>query len=284
MDFRAGSATWIIVGGAVCLALSPFFVTPETLLPTVFLRVIIVRSLIEIMTLAYLFLCLFLKGARGYRPQHSWIAWAVGAFLCAFLLSTIFSINPYRSFWGAHERMEGYVTLLHFGALFLVLYGTLRTPEAYKKILWASVLISVVQCGYALGQLPGIDIQATKLYATSLPRISGTFGNPDFFSLYLIFQLFFAMLLFLWEKQRWRRAVLVGICLINGAAIFFSGTRGAMLGMYMGIGVLGLGHLLASGHRKLRLRGLVALGLVAAFLGALYTCRDSKFVQDRFIL
>ncbi len=35
-------------------------------------------------------------------------------------------------------------------------------------------------------------------------------------------------MLFFWEKHTWRRAVLIGIFLINGVAIFFSGTRGAM--------------------------------------------------------
>jgi len=142
---------------------------------------------IEIMALAYLVLCLFCKGVGGYRPRHAWVAWAVGAFLAAFLLSTLCGINPYRSFWGSLERMEGYVTLLHFGALFLVLYGTFHTPEAYKPMLWVGVLISVGECAYAFSQLP------------DKARIAGTFSNPDVFGLYLLFQIFFALLLMVWE-------------------------------------------------------------------------------------
>jgi hypothetical protein len=69
MELLAGIATRIIVGGAVCLSLSAFFVTSETLFPAVFLRVILVRVVIEIMVLAYLFLYLFLPGTRGYRPR-----------------------------------------------------------------------------------------------------------------------------------------------------------------------------------------------------------------------
>jgi hypothetical protein len=131
------------------------------------------------------------------------MAWAVGAFLAAFLLSTLCGINPYRSFWGSLERMEGYVTLLHFGALFLVLYGTFRTPEAYKPLLWVSVLLSVAECGYAFSQLPDKD------------RIAGTFSNPDVFGLYLLFQIFFALLLLVWEglqalRQRSRASRVAG--------------------------------------------------------------------------
>jgi hypothetical protein len=165
MQGLAWVAKWIIGGGAICLALSPFVITSQTLLPELLLRVIVVRAVIEIMALAYLVLCLFCKGAGGYRPRHAWLAWAVVAFLVAFLPSTLCGINPYRSFWGSLERMEGYVTVLHFGALFLVPYGTFHTPEAYKPLLWAGVLLSVGECGYACRQIP--DTQ----------RIAGTFSN-----------------------------------------------------------------------------------------------------------
>ena len=231
MPFFERIAKWIVAGGAVLLALSPFFVTPETAFPAVFMRTIAVRVAIEIMMLAYLFLVLFFP---RYRPKNSSIAYAIGAFLFVFLLSTLFGINPYRSFWGSHERMEGYVTVLHFGALFLALFGTFQKPEEYKKILWASVLVSVAQSFYAFGQLPFINIESTKLYANETTRISGTFGNATIFALYLIFQLFFAAMLFFWMRSRLLRGVLAAVFLIDVVAVFFSGTRGAMLGMLAG--------------------------------------------------
>jgi hypothetical protein len=71
MQGLAWVAQWIIGGGTICLALLPFFITSETLLPELLLRVVLVRAVIEIMALAYLVLCLFCKGKGGYRPRQA---------------------------------------------------------------------------------------------------------------------------------------------------------------------------------------------------------------------
>ena len=281
MPFFERIAKWIIACGVVLLALSPFFVSPETAFPAVFLRTIVVRIAIEIMVLVYLFLALFFP---KYRPKKSTIAYAVALFLFVFLLSTLFGINPYRSFWGSHERMEGYVTVLHFGALFLVLFGTFQKPEEYKKVLWASLLVSVAQSFYAFGQLPFINIESTKLYANETSRISGTFGNATILALYLIFQIFFAAMLFFWTRARWLKGVLIAIFLIDAVAVFFSGTRGAMLGMLTGILLLAAGHIFFSGKRMLRIAGALCIALLMGSFGVLYIFRGSDTVRNNYIL
>lgn len=281
MVFLEKIAKWVVVGGVLFLALSPFFVTPETAFPAVFLRVIITRVVIELMVVAYLFLALFFP---QYRPRKSTIAYAVGAFLFAFLLSTVFGINAYRSFWGSHERMEGYITLLHFGALFLVLFGTFRKPEEFKKVLWASVIVSVAQSFYAFGQLPVLGIQATKLYANETSRISGTFGNATIFALYLLFQVFFTILLFFWEQGKKKRWLLECIFIIDLAAIIFSGTRGAVLGIAVGVTLLGFGHLLFQGNRRARIVGGSLIALIIGAFVLLAVFRETELVSNNNIL
>ncbi|MDO8558244.1 MAG: O-antigen ligase family protein [bacterium] len=281
MPFLEKIAKWIIIGGVVLLSFSPFFVTPETAFPAVFIRVIITRLVIEVMVVFYVFLALFFP---LYRPRKSAITYAVGAFLFAFLLSTIFGINSYRSFWGSHERMEGYVTLLHFGALFMVLYGTFRRPEEFKKVLWMSVVVSVAQCFYAFGQIPAINIQSTKLYANETSRISGAFGNATIFALYLVFQTFFSAMLFFWERKSWMRWTLGIIFLINIVAIIFSGTRGAMFGVAAGIILIGLGYMLFSGNRRLQLVGGMAIALIIGTFVLLYIFQNTEFVRNRYLL
>lgn len=265
-------ARWIVGGGAVLLALSPFFVNPQTVFPAVFLRVVLVRLIIEVMFLAYLFLALCFP---SYRPRRSSIALAVGAFVAVSALSTVLGVNPYRSFWGSHERMEGYVTLLHFGILFLALWGTFHRTDEFKKVLWASVIVSVAQFFYAFGQIPGIDVAQTKLYANETTRISGTFGNATIFALYVLFQLFFALMLFFWERASWKRALLGVIAALGAVSLYFSGTRGALAGSYLGFAVLIFAAAFWSERRWLRRAAQSLLVLALLGFGALWYFRDA---------
>jgi O-antigen ligase/tetratricopeptide (TPR) repeat protein len=281
MDFFQKIAKWIIAGGTVLLALSPFFVSAQTAFPAVFLRVIMDRIAIEVMFVVWLFLAMFFP---QYRPKRSVIAYAVGVFMLAFLFSTIFGINPFRAFWGSHERMEGYVTLLHFGAFFLILYSTFKKPEEFKKVLWAAIIVSVAQCFYAFGQLPGINIESTKLFANDTSRISGTFGNATIFALYLIFQAFFALMLFFWENAAWKRRLCLAIFAMDFLGIYFSGTRGALLGSIMGLILMGFGYALFAGSKKMRMTGITLLVLVIGSWSMLWIFHKSDFVSKNYLL
>ena len=78
------------------------------------------RVVIEIMVLAYLVLVLFFP---AYRPRKSVIAYAVGAFLFAFLLSTLIGIAKLSTARSQHRFASHSTTWLDFARLCCASHG-----------------------------------------------------------------------------------------------------------------------------------------------------------------
>jgi len=67
-------------------------------------KALLFRSLIEFAGFLYLWLCLIQPAAR---PNPSKFRWSVLLYTGIVLLTSATGVNPYRSFWGDLERMEG---------------------------------------------------------------------------------------------------------------------------------------------------------------------------------
>ncbi|MDG1949333.1 MAG: O-antigen ligase family protein, partial [bacterium] len=109
----------------------------------------------------------------------------------------------------------------------------------------------------ALGVLP-------SMAASYLPRASSVFGNPSFFSVFLILPFWFSVYLYI-EDAKWRRFYLASTCLMF-LGVLVSGTRGALVGLVVGLVVFVVIRYLSShdiSHKRL-LSG--ALGAVLLFL------------------
>ena len=72
------------------------------------------------------------------------LVWLVVAFFVINVISTIFGIGPYRSFWSNYERMSG---LFHFGhllAFFLVLISVFKQKQQWHNFLTFSIFVSTL--------------------------------------------------------------------------------------------------------------------------------------------
>ncbi|HYC82968.1 MAG TPA: hypothetical protein VEB60_00260, partial [Candidatus Paceibacterota bacterium] len=108
----------------------------------------------------------------SYRPQRTALAIAIGLFVSVIGLADVLGANPGRSFWSNFERMEGYVTLLHLAAYFIVLVSMVKTEKLWNRFLSLLLAVGVVQGAYGLFQIAGlIDIRQGGT------RLDGTFGN-----------------------------------------------------------------------------------------------------------
>ena len=97
------------------------------------------------------------------------------AFLCASVLSTIFSTHFYTSFWGYYTRFnDSLFSYLIFFGIYFVAINFLNTAQ--KRILLDLTLLTLLPTGaYGLYQI-----------MLGVPRIYSTFGQPNWYAAYLI--------------------------------------------------------------------------------------------------
>ncbi|MFA5132109.1 MAG: O-antigen ligase family protein [Candidatus Paceibacterota bacterium] len=231
----------------------------------------------------------------SYRPnlKKSPLTIAYAIFMVVLLLADIFGVDRERSMWSNYERMEGFVGHIHFFAYFFVLTAMLPTLKDWQKmfkVFFASNLLVLI---YGYGQMFGAKgyIFAQKLpelgawFSARFPihqsenRLDATIGNSAYFAIYCLMFAFIAALL--WSqtpnaKRAWGYPVLIALNLI---ALFYSGTRGTMIGLVAGVMVtIGLIAWREKGHARKVFAGVLVA--VVILVGSLVTFKNSSFVQS----
>ena len=275
MGFEKLLRTIIYGAIGIALVLVPLLVTNSTFFPYIVGKNVLFRLLVEVALGAWMILAL---RDVWYRPRRSWILWTLLAFVVVIGIANLFGINPRLSFWSVFERMDGYVTLLHFGAYVLVASSVLRTERAWRAVLNVAVAGSVLVSAYALFQTAGV-FAATGVGGGT--RVAGTFGNAIYLAGYMLVHAFLTLILLVrHEGSRWVRPLYIGALFLQVVTLFLTQTRGAILGLFGGF-VLSALLIALFEHRERSYRNLARGTLVTlVLLGALFfAARDSAFVQ-----
>lgn len=252
----------------------PVFFWPIVIFPFVFSKLIFLQVLIGLTFPSYLALAWM---EPKYRPKWSMLLGAIALYLVAIAASTIFSVDPIRSWWGNQERMNGLFTLLHFFAWLLMAIGVLKTWADWRRLLIYEVLLSAFMATVALLQKPFPKLLSFE----AGPRVGGLLDNPIYMGAYQIFNLFF--IVFLWLKGNMSRAwkaTFVIIALLDIGAFIAAASRGAFLGLAVGCLVFAVTFALTTSNRKARniLLGVLVGG--AACYGLLFAFRNTTFVKS----
>ncbi len=206
---------------------SPLVLLSEFYFPYIVPKTIFFQFLVE----GALFFWILLAALdRKYAPRFDLLSKAVLGFFAAYALAAALGANPARSFLGTYERMLSVVNLAHFVALFFIARAVFVERKdwllLFRTFICASMLVSL----YGLGQKLGFS----SFYHAGIDRIDSTIGNAAFVGGYLIFAVFFALALLVREaRSPWRWLYLCSIAL-NLVIIYFTGTRGAALGLAAG--------------------------------------------------
>lgn len=210
-----------------------------------------------------------------YRPHRGPLLWAVGAFVAVTTLSTIFGVNPYRSFWSNYERMEGLVTFLHLGAFFLMAGSMFRTKATeilfFRTTLGASVLLSF----YSLLQY----FHVLKTFQ-SANRVEATLGNSAYLAMYLLFHI--AIAAWLWSKSSKGKSnsfLYGGIIVFEIFILFLTQTRGTLLGLVAAL-LVGAGVTAFLQKGKVRNYSLGVLGSVILLVALFIPLRNTPLIQE----
>src|SRR3989344_7906440 len=97
----------ILRWGIYACALIPLVIFKDFLAPFHFGKVVVFRTLIEIMGVMYLALILL---DRRYLPKTNALFWVLTMFTAVFGITSLTSVNVYQSIMGTLERMGGWFT------------------------------------------------------------------------------------------------------------------------------------------------------------------------------
>src|SRR6185369_7470840 len=198
------------------------------------------------------------------------------AFIGIIALADIFGVNPWKSFWSNFERMEGYITLIHLFLYFLVASSVLATERLWQRFfewsVWSSLAVSI----YAIFQLAGkIAINQGGV------RVDATFGNTTYLAIYLVFNIFFALILIAKDKAVWKKSVYGIIGFLHIVILYHTATRGSILGLIGGLLVSGtLIALFDKGEKRLRIvAGSIVAAVIVLVLGFM-AVKTAPFIKN----
>lgn len=218
-------------------------------------------------------------------PKSSRLLQAFAVFIGVIFIADLLSPNIYKSFWSNYERMEGFVTLAHLFALFVVA-SSVMSKKLWEWFFRLSLGVSLILFIYGLMQLAGkFDIHQ------GATRIDTTIGNSAYLGGYMLFHVFLALYLLAvcFKKNRggfssagfWEAAFYCFAILADIFILFETGTRGAQIGLVAGLTCLSAGLALFEKDSKFLKRAGSALLILIICVGTLFVVgRNSDFVKN----
>lgn len=256
----------VIEWGVYLALFTPFIFIRDYFFPFVVPKTIFFRIVVNIIFIAYVLLAI---SNPEYRPKITPLSITITVFLGMLILTSFTGINLEKSFWSVFERMTGLLTFFHLYAFYIVLSSVFKERKYWERILSVSISVGILICLYTL---------TSKEAAT---RGGGTLGNTSFLSAYLLFNIFFAIILFLTKTGGWR--IFSGLTLIIMMAALFLNpepTRGAIGAFLGGIFAFILGYMIFSGKKILKkLAPVVLISVVLISIGLFQT----NFFKEKII-
>lgn len=250
------------------------------------------RFLVEIAVAGWAILAL---SDAQYRIniKKSPIILAYMVFIAVLLIADLFGVDTQRSMWSNFERMEGFVGHIHFFGYFFVLTVMVKSLAEWQRMWKFFIASNILVLIYGFFQLLGAKgLIFSKIFPVmslwfserfqihqSENRIDATIGNSAYFGVFCLMFVFIAAVM--WSqsqnpKRSWGYPLLIGANLLG---VFYSGTRGSIIGVIVGgLVTLGILALVEKGRmRKLFVKTLVAVAIVIA---AVFMFKETSFIKS----
>lgn len=175
---------------------------------------------------------------------------SVALLVAAYLISTMFSVARFVSWWGSYQRLQGTYTFLSYVTIALLAAAHLRRPEQIRRLQHVVILTSLPIAIYAVLQHRGLD--PLPWGGDTRTRVTANAGNAIFLGAHLILAFFFTVkaiyssfsyLLRPGGKEAARGhdlpAALEGgaylfVLVVQSVAILWTQSRGPWLGLFAG--------------------------------------------------
>ncbi len=269
---------YTIYVGLFAILFIPLFVSSTLFFPFVSGKNFAFRIIVEIIFVAWAILAV---RETSYRPKKSWILLAFVAFVSVIAIADIFGENPYRSFWSNFERMEGLITHLHFLAYFFVASSVLIREKLWTRFFQTSLGVSAIVGSYGLLQLAG----RFAIHQGST-RLDATLGNATYLAIYALFHIFIGtFLLYRHSRNMFAWFVYGSITILNIFILYYTATRGAILGLIGGVFITAL--LVAIFENENKILKRVSIGAIIAVIilvSGFMFAKNTSFVKDSNVL
>jgi tetratricopeptide (TPR) repeat protein len=218
------------------------------------------------------------------------LAAPIGALALAILISTVFSLSPILSIQGSPNRSEGVYTLFSYIFLFVLIAANLRRREQLERLVATLAAVSFAVDIYAILQHFGLDPLIWQYDVTS--RAISTIGHFIFAAAFLSMTIFVMLGRAILAFQSFLnagssrftdliRAILYSlISILNLVAIWYTVSRGPLIGLFFGLGLFILLFLLYKNMRR-ALYAVFALGAVFTVFLVLLNLPNSPIASFR---
>lgn len=276
---------YALLVGIFIIPFIPLVVSSTMFFPFITGKNFLFRILVELLVGGWAILALFDK---AYRPKFSWLLVSVLSFVGIIAIADVFGANPFKSFWSNFERMEGLVTLFHLLGYFVVAGVMLNTEKLWNWFWNTTVFVSAILGIYGVLQLAGkITINQGGV------RLDATLGNASYLAIYMLFHVFITTFLLVRSLPAgrqggihyWMRYIYSAVIILQLVILYFTATRGALLGIVGGVLLASILIVLFEKQRK-QIRK-IAIGVLIAtivLIGIFFVVRDSQFIKDSPVL
>lgn len=260
----------VVFGGLFLTLFIPLLVTDAMFFPYITGKNFAFRIIVEVVFAAWVLLALL---HPAYRPRYSWILGGGAALLVVMFFANLFGEFPHKSFWSNFERMEGFVTLVHWFLYLVVLGSVMTTEKLWNRFFHTSLAVAAIVILYAFAQIDG--------GAGGGWRVDSTFGNSTYMAVYMLFHIFIAALMFARTTSRPLRVMYSLFIAVGIFMVAQTGTRGTTLGLVSGALVTSvLLAIFSRTSRRVRMYATGALAALIVLVGGFIAARDTSFVQE----
>ena len=234
-----------------------------------------------VVELAFALWLILLYKDRQYAPRWNWMIILVSVFTLATLVADLLGVNAIRSLWSNNERMEGWMTIVHLWAYFIILTSMFREKKWWPRYFNMTIAVAFIVSLYGIAQMAG-----WAQIHQSASRLDATLGNSAYMAVYMLIHAFLAAYL---AALAWQNKKIDRLCIYSALTALFSfilletQTRGTVLGLIGGI-LLGcfLYAVFARGENVKRARmingGIVVLVIVLCV--GFYFSRNVSWIKN----
>jgi len=261
----------VVYGGLFAVPFLTLYVANDLFFPFITGKNFAFRIIVEVIFLAWVVLALL---DTKYRPRFSWILPSFSVLLIVMFFANLFGKHPASSFFSNFERMDGYITLVHVFLYVIVLASVITTKKVWGYFLHATLLAATITSFYGLAQYAGMTENYTG-------RIESYLGNASYMAIYMLFHIFIAFWLFVESKVTLQRVIYALLAVMFIFTLLQTGTRGTILGLVVGIGVM-ITYIMLFGskYKEFRNYAFGAFAIFVVVVGGFFLARDSDFIQS----
>ncbi|MBI2634463.1 O-antigen ligase family protein, partial [Candidatus Peregrinibacteria bacterium] len=208
---------------------------------------------------------------------HRGIYLYLGLWVVSFLLSTVFSLAPVRSFFGEYSLMQGSLFYIFLAAHFLICLALFSDKNLQRLFFWLVKWIG------AVAAIAAILLWTAPEYSN---RLFGASGQPNFLAQFLIFPLFIVLFDVFGKSGRMKKKVRGRIAdfvvmVLLAAVIFLTGSRAVEIGIGFSLWLMFV--LIWNGKAIYKL--LITVGLIVVVIAGLWNFGlEMRSLNLRFFL